>query len=227
MTVNVKPAEVAQPFFDRTSEHDSPHGADMDQVYRCQTDSLIWRCSGNTKTITWPYCTKSALTGTTQTAPFAAISAVSTWANFQFSSTWGDYNVGIPWRFTEGHEKILIYTTLIGDGDTNLKVRWDSETLLDAVATVTGEVTGCAPRPNMPIDQMSWMQRAGRNPSTWWQTGLYSWLTPTVPSSRVVKLVPYVETIRDDPRFAVSQTILVFMVSAVFMDIPSKDTIGW
>lgn len=220
MTSLVKPPKYARPFPDRTAEPDSPHGADMAQAYAQQTDNLVWACSGATRSWVWPYFRYHDVN---RPVPLAQISAADTWTTFYINSV----AMEMPWRFTEGFEKILIYTGLVSDSNARLKVRWDSQTLVDAVATATGEVSPTAIKCNNWPDMMSWDQLNSVGGGLWLQGSWYSWLTPNVPANRRIKLVPYVKAPDADERLNLSITIDVWMVSLVVMDVAPKDSIGW
>ncbi len=225
----VRAADVPRPMLDRMSEHDSPHGADMDQTYRTQTDCLALKMSGATRTWMWdhfPLHTVISSAPSVATYPAAYVTAAETWTAFGFASSGVLFDVGLPWRFTEGHEKILIYTVMMTNADVALKVRWDSQTLVDAVGTATGEVSGVGHRPSSRPDVISWLLMAASGGNTWGQGSWYSWLTPNIPANRRIKLVPYVK-VRGDLRFDVSGEIPVVMRSAAVMDVPARDTVGW
>lgn len=220
------PPGIPRPMLDRKGVHDSPHGADMAQTHRAQTDCLIYKLSGGTRTWIWnPAPWTGGLTGA-DGPPRASISAADTWTTFTTYSS-SDENLWLPWRFAEGHEKILVYTQLACDADVALKVRWDSDDLVDAVATATGEVAGPRIRPSRPMDTAPWRNAStaggGRMLCNTW----YSWLTPTVPDNRRISLRPYVKAPAADPRFDVSGTIEVLMMSVAVMDVPARDTAGW
>lgn len=221
----VKPGRYAQPLFDRTGEHDSPHGADMAQGYAQQTDTLVWRCSGATRTWVWagPGYEGASLSVPHGGIPKASITAADTWTGFTVWSV----SFGLPWRFTESFEKILFYTTLISAAGARLKVRWNSEQLVDAVASATGDDSDATLKPNAWPDMVSYVLMNSQNTKLFLQGSWASWLTPTVPANRRIELKPQVKAPDDDQRFSVSGTVDVWMVSVAVLDVPPRDSVGW
>ena len=222
----IKPSEYVRPFYDRTSEHDSPHGSDMDMSYRQHTDALYWRSSGGTRTFTWGYQGGTEFMSRPP-SPLASVTAVDTWTKFQIDGE----DMGIPWRFSESHERILFYVYLACNADVSLKVRIDSETLLDSVTTATGKPNGASPRPKFEPSMYTWWAHDIRSGGVYGEGLWYSWLEPNVPSNRRIKLVPYVKAPTQyhepDVRWDISGTVNVWMTSMVVRDVPPRDSVGW
>ena len=216
-------ATRARPMYDRMSEHDSPHGADMDRGYRSKTDTLIWRCSGATRSWVWPFYPPLGESVQSAPAPSAVISAKATWTTFGFA---GAETFVLPWRFTEGFEKIQIYTGIMSPMNAPFSVRWDSQTLVDAVVTATGEPSNANIRPGSEPEMLSWDLR--KDVSDLWGYGSWSsCVTPNVPANRRIKLAPYVKCENDWAGFYTGASFNIYMVTAAVMDLPPAASVGW
>jgi hypothetical protein len=108
------------------------------------------------------------------------------------------------------------------------RVRWDSEALVDAVATTTGEASAAKQRPGGGAEMHAWDLRASFTEQTWGFGAWYSWIeNPTLPANRRFKLTPHVKCIGDWAGFSVGASFRVHMIHAVVMDVPDRSTVGW
>ena len=85
----------------------------------------------------WPHFPlELGISASVRTYPFASVTASETWTTFQFHETGTDFNMGLPWRFTDGFERIKFYTQAVCNSDARIAIRWDSETLIDEVRPI-------------------------------------------------------------------------------------------
>lgn len=227
--MSIRPAEHVSPMLDRAAEPDSPHGADMDMDYRSQTNAMAYRCSMATHSWAWAagriWPPQAVAFGI---GPLASISAKDTWTAFQIGVTSYSHQFGLPWLFTVSAEQILFYTQVIAPVGIPLQVRWESETLLDAVATVTGGEPNAPASPREEPPSMNWAALTAASSGGWKSTSCYSWLEPTVPANRRVLLTPKVKTPDEyKSRFDANMTAEVHIASVTIMDVPNRNLWGY
>lgn len=225
----MKATAYVGPLYDRSVEPDSPHSAATDLAYRQKTDGLVWRCSGSTRSWVWPFREDFTHTLGPVAPPQAVVSTLDSWVNFQFPAN--STSLGMPWKFTEDFENILVMTRVVCNSDVSIAVKVNVETLVDAVATTQGRPPTGYCRTAIDPEGMSWQMYSASGGKNYCEGVWWSWIeTPTMPANRRVALVPYVKAPsvhQRDVRWDVSGTADVFLTAMVAMDVPPKANAGW
>ena len=222
--MSVRVPKTISVFEDRTVQPDVPHDAAGDMALSLETSALAWRGSANTRHFIFPDADE---------APRADITAVATNTNFNIgdsSSTYDYYVYSVPWRMTEGFDRIgCVMVVATYDSHALVGKLW-SKTLVDSVVSVEGDarnlrawnLTGTT---DWRAQEYSWRTMMASPSARGGMAYLYTicYVTPTLPATRVVKVLPQVQLSYGNELIDLGGTIEVYLKQLTLFDMPDSE----
>lgn len=206
-------------------QRDRPMMAELDAKLAQQTEILAYRSSGNQVNHQYTnicYKTRIAI-------PFASLTSTGSYSDFSMRVGGVSQSVvGYPFRLTETYQGILAAVTICSAHRYKFKIRLQSRTLTDTVATSTGDEAIVDLINN---ESLVGIVAAGGPRGTTYKSGTITCRidNPTLPAAgtRRVLVVPQVQTdVSFQPGFDVSGQSTVYISSISIIDYPDEK-IGW
>jgi hypothetical protein len=204
---------------------DRPVMAEMNARLAQQTEIMAFRCSGNRVNQQYTNIT----TSNNWSVPYASLTAVSSYSDFSLKI--GAVNqaiVGYPFRLSESFKGIAAYITILSSHRFRYKVRLQTRTLNDTVATSTGEETIIVPT-TAAVGLGYIFAGEVENKSYRMAAGVVKIDDPTLPAAatRRILVVPQIQTDETTyPGFGASRQCTVFIKSISLFDYPD-DKVGF
>lgn len=203
---------------------DGPHTAVFERCLARKTATMAYRYAGGRYNLIWPDPSR---------APYAEITAVTTWTTFNVSdgTSDGTATFGVPWFHCNQYESIKAMIVLGCDhGGQKLETRIKTDDLVDVVATTNGLATVMSYTSVGGIMQQDVRWRESVEGVTGQLRLLIGYPqvdSPTLPGNRRVQVIPEVQVnTTASTLFDVGGTTRVWLKQLSLIDVPETNEVG-